>query len=747
MDIAQQSETRHDFAPIFLFAFTLFVSATLMFVLQPMFGKVLLPLLGGAASVWNTCMVFYQSILFLGYLYAHYLANHFSQSRQLLIHGLLLLLTLSFLPIGMPENSPPPTESNPTLWLLTMLLMSIGLPFFVLSTTSPLLQKWFSRLGHETSNDPYYLSIASNAGSLIALLSYPFLLEPQIGLTDQQRFWSVGFLVLCAFISCCMIVLRRHNHHDSMERSTQTASAAVPGLKLKLYWLALAFVPSSLLLGTTNYISIDIASVPLLWVIPLALYLVSFIIVFSKYNDAVHKWMLLLQPWVVAPFLIYLFSTQKLESFSIELVLHLLVFFISIMVCHGELAKKRPAAKYLTHYYLIMSFGGMLGGIFNSFIAPLVFNGIYEYPLMIIIGLLLNPTNKTKRLSLQEKWWKKVFIAYLFFFATILYINYEQFSEELILGLLIITVLANFFVFHKNMLYLALYSMIIVSCATPNHQHNHQILHQSRNFYGVLSIKKDADITISAQQVTTHTLYSGSTEHGAQLITNDTFQCTPVSYYNRQGPLGQLFHQYDPINANWQIGIVGLGAGELATYAKETQQWNFFELNPAVIDIATNPAYFTYLSDCVKKYKIFPGDARLTLEQEANHGYDLLVIDAFTSDSIPTHLLTKEAIDLYFSKLKPYGILAFHISNRHLAVKKVLADHAQNMELIVLLQEYRPAKKNPLVYKSDWAVLARNAQALQPLLEAQSAAWKKIEADPNMQTWTDDFTSLVSIWK
>nr|WP_305908020.1 hypothetical protein [Methylomarinum sp. Ch1-1]MDP4520823.1 hypothetical protein [Methylomarinum sp. Ch1-1] len=370
MDIALQSETKRDFVPIFLFTFTLFLSASLMFVLQPMFGKALLPLLGGAASVWNTCMVFYQSILFLGYFYAHILANHFSKNRQILIHGSLLMLSLSFLPIGIWANGSPPSEQNPTPWLLTVLLVSIGLPFFILSTTSPLLQKWFSKIGHKTSDDPYYLSIASNTGSLVALLSYPFLLEPSIGLTDQQQFWSTGFLLLCAFITLCMMTLKHQGRSERREYQPTTTLTTQPDLWLKLRWLFLSFVPSSLLLGTTNYISIDIASVPLLWVIPLALYLLSFIIVFSSYSSVFHKGFVLIQPWLITSFLIYYFSGQKLADFGLELAFHLLVFFVSIMVCHGEFAHKRPAPQHLTQYYLIMSFGGMLGGAFNNFVVP-----------------------------------------------------------------------------------------------------------------------------------------------------------------------------------------------------------------------------------------------------------------------------------------------------------------------------------------------------------------------------------------
>lgn len=744
MDIALKSEARRDFAPIFLFASTLFLSASLMFVLQPMFGKVLLPLLGGAASVWNTCMVFYQSILFLGYLYAHMLSSRFSPHRQLLIHGALLLLTLCLLPIGIPENSTPPTEGNPTLWLLVILLISIGMPFFILSTTSPLLQKWFSKIGHKTSDDPYYLSIASNSGSLIALLSYPFLFEPQFSLSNQQQWWSIGFLLLCGFISFCMAMFRHYGKKEAVAANFTPSS--VPDIHLQLKWLLLSLIPSSLLLGTTNYISIDIASMPLLWVIPLAIYLISFIIVFSKYAGSVHRVMVIAQHLLVIPFLVYFFSGQKLASFGIEQALHLLVFFVSIMVCHGELARQRPSAQYLTQYYLIMSFGGMLGGMFNNFIAPFIFDTLIEYHLMIVAALLLNPSNSSPRFYLQNNRFHLIFYGYLLFFGSIFYFNYRQFADGMLLGLLAIIVVANFLFFHKNLLYLVLYSGVIVSCTLPTAiSQKNEVIFQGRNFYGVLTIKK-GQINAAGSRESIHWIYSGSTEHGAQLKESN-LQCTPVSYYGKKGPIGQLFQTYEPYNDDWQVGIVGLGSGALGGYAKDGQKWIFYEINPAIVEIASNPDYFDYLAQCVAHYNIEIGDARLVLERQKSHSLDLLVIDAFTSDSIPMHLLTREAVELNLSNLSAKGLLAFHVSNRHLSLKKVLADHAEKLGLTALIQEFRPKDKSPYVHKSDWVVLAKNRASLEPLLTEGAGKWKDLSSKEHIQSWTDDFTSLLSVWK
>src|SRR5574343_1633738 len=594
MDITHQSEIRRDNFPILLFALTLFSSASLMFVLQPMFGKALLPLLGGSASVWNTCMVFYQSVLFLGYLYAHLISTRLSYRKNLLIHVTLLLTSSYCLPISIPEGSRPPTSENPSLWLLATLFSSIGLPLFILSTNSPLLQKWFSKIGHHTSSDPYYLSIASNTGSLMALLSYPFILEPSIGISQQQQYWSSGFLALIALIALCMMFLKQHHFQSASDNITKIIQSHSPSLKLKLRWLLLALVPSSLLLGTTNYISIDIATVPLLWVVPLAIYLLSFILVFSNYGSSIHKKILLIQPWVITPFLLYYFSNNKLASISMEVLLHLSIFFISIMVCHGELAKKRPATEYLTQYYLIMSFGGMLGGVFNSFIAPFIFNSIYEYPLMIVAGLLLNPIHKRIKLYVKAHLAKIIFSIYVFTVAAILFINIDQTDNAILVSLAVVSAMGiAYLFFKKNFLYFPLCGLLLISCAAPEKQQGNKLLLQSRNFYGVLSIKEFPDYQVGSSKETIHELYSGTTRHGLQLVDNQHKRCTPNGYYSPQGPLGSLFSQFDGQNQHWRVGVVGLGAGEMAGYAKTSQNWTFFELDPAVVQIATNPTYFT----------------------------------------------------------------------------------------------------------------------------------------------------------
>ena len=736
------SSHRH-FSLVFLFAGTLFMSATLMFVLQPMFGKLLLPLLGGSPAVWNTCMVFYQTLLFLGYLYAHYLSTKFNQRRQIQIHAAVIILSLIALPIALPANTIPPSDGNPTLWLMWTLLLAIGLPFFVISTTSPLLQKWFSKVGHHTSDDPYYLYGASNAGSMIALLSYPFLLEPNVGLLSQQTLWSVGFGLLVLLVLACAFMLWR-TQQTVAEVATETVSEVdSPRLFTKLYWLALAFVPSSLLLGLTNFISTDIASVPLLWIIPLTLYLLTFILVFSKWADKIHPIMVMLQPIVLLPFIAYAFVDPAALPFWLNLILHLLAFFLAVMVCHGELAKHRPHAQYLTTFYLIMSFAGMLGGMFNAFIAPFIFNAVYEYPIMIVAALLLRPGFYSQKPSLQV-----IFPAVLLIIGLAVYGFSDRLSQALVYsatnGLILLAGLS--FAFRARSISLGLLTGVILFFTLGIQQLISNTIYQERSFFGVFSVRESVLMDENQQPEKYHELFHGTTKHGAQRLASH-LQTEPLTYYSRPGPMGQLFSVYDEQSENWTIGAVGLGAGALVCYAKKQQQWTMYEIDPVVIEIAKNPQYFSYLQRCGNNTHFKVGDARLSLDAESDEKFDLLIMDAFSSDSVPTHLLTREAIELYFKKIKPNGILAFHITNRHLDIKKVIADHVMQLKLAALIQEFTPQNPLPLVVATDWVVMAKNPQTLAPLRQSQLGNWQKLPLYFDMKSWTDDFTNIIEIWK
>jgi SAM-dependent methyltransferase len=618
------------------------------------------------------------------------------------------------------------------------------LPFFVVSTTSPLIQKWFANVGHHTSHDPYYLYAASNTGSLIDLLSYPFVLEPNIGLAQQKADWSIGYGVLCLLIAGCALVLWR------TQNVTIAPTQPAPAIKslsarTELHWLALAFVPSSLLLGLTNFISTDIASVPLLWIIPLTVYLLSFVIVFSKWNDKIHPIMVTLQPIFLLPFLVYAFINPADLPYWAYLILHLIAFFFAVMVCHGELAKLRPHTQYLTRFYLIMSFAGMLGGMFNSFVAPFIFNGIYEYPLMIVAALLLRPQVK---FAVNKSVLLQVMMPLLLLISGLIIVNCVDdllaYFDVIVISLIALTLVT--FVVRKQPVAFALLTGVIIFLALGVHGLSSHTLYQQRTFFGVLAVRDSVLTDENNQPEHYHELFHGTTKHGAQRLAANVSK-VPLTYYSQQGPMGQLFKEYDSTNQNWSIGVVGLGAGALACYAKPQQQWTLYEIDPLVVDIAKDTTYFTYLSQCAPTATLRVADARLSLASEPDGKFDLLMMDAFSSDSVPTHLLTQEALQLYFKKLKPNGILAFHITNRHFLLKKVLSIHAEQLKIAALLQEFTPQHGLPLVVATDWVVLAKNPEMLTPLALSNLGNWEKMPLYFDMKPWTDDFTNIVRIWK
>ena len=730
-------------SPVITFAGTLFVSAMLMFVLQPLFGKLLLPLLGGTPAVWNTCMVFYQTLLFGGYAYAHWLSGQCSSQRQIQVHSALMIVSFFVLPVALPDNPQPPTVGNPALWLIWTLFVSIGLPFFVVSTTAPLLQKWFSQLGHRSSDDPYYLYAASNAGSLLALLSYPFLIEPSIGLADQRTFWSFGYGLLCVLIVICAMVLWRNIPGDEIESAAVSDEVEPLSTRQQLYWLALAFVPSSLLLGLTQYISTDIAAVPLLWILPLTLYLLTFILVFSKWGDAIRPMMLATQPAVLLVFIAYSFINPAVLPYWLDLILHCLAFFLAVMVCHGELAKHRPHPAHLTRYYLVMSFAGMLGGLFNTFVAPFVFNAVYEYPIMIVAALLLRPG------FFNGKWFLHAIFPLLVLVLgwSVYAVGREQLFDylDIIGGALILLAGLTYSVRHSP-LGLGSLTAVILLFTLGLHGLASNTLYQERSFFGVLSVRETVIADENQKPEKVYELYHGTTKHGAERLTAANIT-TPLTYYSRPGPIGQVFSEFDVDNRGWRIGAVGLGAGALACYAKAGQDWTYYEIDPLVVSVAQNPTWFHYLERCNKQAKMVVGDARLSLTKEADHSFDFLIMDAFSSDAVPTHLLTREALELYFSKLKDDGLLAFHITNRHLALKKVLADHLESLHLYGVLQEFKPETDMPLVVATDWVVMTKQPQRLERLQHSRLGHWQKLPLSFDLKPWTDDFTPIIGIWK
>jgi hypothetical protein len=716
-----------------------------------MFTKMVLPLLGGTPSVWNTCMVFFQAALLAGYLYAHAAPKWLGVRRQAAFHLGLLALIILTLPIGVSQGWTPPQTSNPFAWLLLLLLVSVGLPFFIVSTTAPLLQKWFSHSGHAAARDPYFLYGASNLGSMLALVGYPLLVEPYLRLKHQAWAWAGGYALLLGLIALCGATLWRSMNllADNGEAAEAEISPplAPPTLSRRAWWVLLAFAPSSLLLGVTNYLSTDIASVPLLWVIPLAIYLLTFVLVFARKPLLPHRIMLLIQPFLVIPIVMLFFVRSEVGSWQFFL-LHLLAFFCIAMVCHGELMQARPPAAQLTEFYLWMSVGGVLGGIFNALVAPVVFSTVIEYPLIIVLACMLRPDMAPEgpqwyRQARHRRWLDLALPLGLAALLAGLSLGFDRVPDfQKRFALLLVSCLAGVLCYsfreHPRRFALGLGVIILAGIWYPVEAA--RTLHTERNFFGVLRVKQQE---VDGYRV--HSLRHGNTLHGAQFF-DPARSREPLLYFHRTGPLGGLFAAFGGGGSWREVGIIGLGTGSIASYAQPGQHYTYYEIDPAVEQVARDPRYFTYLADCPAKVDVVLGDARLSLQGAPAGHHDLFILDAFSSDSIPLHLITREALALYLAKLKDTGIMAFHISNRYLDLMPVLGNLAREAGLACLVQEDRKlteADLKELKLGSIWVVMARQPRYLAPL--AASPGWRPLSGN-DAAPWTDDFSNILTVF-
>jgi hypothetical protein len=727
-----------------------------------MFAKMILPLLGGMPAVWNTCMAFYQTVLLLGYVYAHMVTKWFRLRWQMICHLGLLLLVFVSLPIGIIDGWTPPVTSNPIPWVFMLLFISVGLPFFVVSTTAPTLQKWFSTTGHPSAKDPYFLYGTSNLGSLVALLGYPLLMEPYLPLKNQSKLWMIFYVLLAGLISgCAMITLRSsrttvQNISPEVNPESQNAPLATDNpadikVNQRIRWVLLAFAPSSLLLGVTNYITTDIAQVPLLWIIPLILYLLTFILVFAPKPILPQKLMLRVQPFFIIPVVLLFYWGFPMASWAL-IPLHLLAFFVTAMVCHGDLANSRPSTIHLTEFYIWLSVGGVLGGLFNALVAPMVFDTLAEYPMVIVLACLLRPPPDLTEQKARARW----FDMGLPFTATIIFgisrfglgrvlslgiARSEIFSVIWLIAIIFISCLAGViclsFSDRPIRFGLGVGGLMLAGVLFASGQN--QVLYSERNFFGLIKVLYEPESDC-------HLLFHGTTLHGAQSL-NPAHKREPLTYYHHSGPLGQLLASFSSNQVKRRIAIIGLGTGTIACYGKPGQFFTFYEIDPAVERIARDRRYFTFLSDCPAKVDVVLGDARLSLTKATNHHYDLIILDAFSSDSIPVHLLTRQALKLYLTKLANDGILAFHISNRHLNLRPVLGDLARDAGLACLFQEYRKlseAEKKLKKSPSAWVIMARQLSYLGKIPEDRQ--WKPLSGRSEGKLWTDDFSNILSVF-
>jgi hypothetical protein len=740
-----------------LFSVTVFLSASLLFVVQPMVGKMLLPLLGGVPAVWNTCLVFFQSALLVGYSYAHAATARLEGRSQVVLHVALALLALGTLlvPVRLDPAGFFSATEEPIPWLLLQLALAVGLPIVVLSATTPMLQRWFAPTHDGPSRDPYFLYAGSNLGSLAALLSYPLLLEPHLSLGLQSRLWTRGYVGLVGLVAACGLYSAWVRKADPA-RSAPAHSARAGwrdqveriDARRRVRWTLLAFVPSSYLLGVTAFLSTDVAAVPLLWVLPLALYLLSFILVFAPMPLVRHRRFARLLPALIL-FAVLVNVSGMTLSLWLLIPLHLSAFFAAAVMCHGELAVDRPAPSALTEYYLLMSLGGALGGALTALVAPVLFDRIVEYPLAMVLSCLLRPAEPghARERKAAPGWARRLDVA--------LPLALGGFTAGLVLGvpwLGLVTeharVAAMFglpaivcytFVARPTRFALGLIALLLAAQLYAGPQG--RPLLEARTFFGVLRVTVDAGGRF-------HQLVHGNTIHGRQRRSG-TLRDEPLSYYHPSGPAGDVFGRFREAMAPGAFAIVGLGAGSLCAYARQGEEWVFYEIDPAVERIARDPTYFTFWRDCRAELRsVVRGDARLRLAESADGRYGMLVVDAFSSDAIPVHLITQEALELYRRKTAASGWIVFHISSQHLDLRPVIGSLAGDAgwvayarDDLLLAPEEREAGKDP----SQWVVMAKTRSRLGAL--AEDPRWFALPVQAGARVWTDDFSNLWSAIK
>jgi hypothetical protein len=726
-----------------LIAYTsaIFLSALLLFSVQPLFTKMVLPRLGGSPAVWSVAMVFFQSLLLAGYAYAHYLMQLRNRMLPVVIHLVLLAIALLSLPLSIAGGWGEPPTSGYAFWLLGLFAVSIGLPFFALAANNPLLQAWFVRTGHPNGPDPYFLYASSNIGSFLALLSYPVLLEPMFTLRTQNLIWTGTYGLLIVLIAACGVLLLRSPVRA--DRPVEETDAPAPPWMLRLRWIFLAAVPSGLLIAVTAHISTDVAAAPLLWVLPLSLYLLTWVLVFQSRPLLPHKWMLMIQPLAIAG-VIALLAVGGEQNLLLTLGGHQLCFFVIAMACHGELARTRPAAKYLTGFYVALSFGGMVGGLFAGLIAPYAFSWVAEYPILLALAALCRPPGGGERFVRWSFWyWPLLAVLAVALIA-------PAYSEGKVMTWLddhrvwmigAVGVLSALLALGLNAnrwkIFATVALALVLIRAYPADEGRVETV---RSFFGVHKIL----VTPHGQY---HVLMHGTTIHGAQKFQNDdgtpiTGRPEPITYYHKDGGIGQAITAVrERKGAALRVAVIGLGSGTLTCASEPGESWKFFEIDQSMVDTARDPKYFTYIQNCAPDLKPVIGDARLTFAREPDGIYDLIIVDAYSSDAIPIHLATQEAMAIYKQKLAPQGAVVMHVSNRHLELSSVIVGIATANALASWVYSEDSNRDNEYIFATTVVVCARQEADVGKL--ASSDQWELTEADKNQRVWTDDYSNVL----
>jgi len=714
------------------------MSAGLLFAVQPMFTKMVLPRLGGAAAVWSVAMVFFQATLLAGYAYAHLLTRFAPGRRAVLIHLSVLLIACIVLPLHLPSGWVQPPLRGQAFWLLGLFAASIGLPFFALAANGPLMQAWFVRTDHPSACDPYFLFAASNLGSFLALISYPIVVEPFLRLGEQTRLWTIGFYVLILMIALCGVLMLRSAKLSPATAIVPSQEIALPRWRDSFAFVGLAAVPSGLLLAVTLHISTDVAAVPLFWVVPLALYLLTFVIAFQSRPIISHSLVIKAFPFVILALAILMIISPF--STIVEIVsVHLGAFFVIALLCHGELARRRPAPQYLTTYYMWISAGGMIGGIGVGLIAPQAFNWVAEYPLLIALSVLCMPglalsTNGAAQYVLFGA------LALAAVLLTILMSSGLKLDDNVITLFIGALLGLTVYFWRSKSAFAAIiaFALVLGHCQYNDAINNFVV----RNFFGVLAAAETADGRFRL-------LWHGGIGQGAQRIRDRdgkpiTGRPEMISEFQTGGGIAQTF---DAVRASVggpiSYAVIGLGTGSLTCQARSEDSAIYYELDPDVIRIARDPTLFNFVSACRPDISIVQGDARLAIANASDASYDLIFVDAFIGAAIPIHLLTREAMAVYLRKLKPNGIVAIHVSNYHLELATVVAGVADANGAITRLYEGGDVSESASEQK--WVpivtAVARKDEDFGAL--AKSRFWPVLPPDPAQRVWTDDYSNVL----
>jgi hypothetical protein len=709
-----------------LFAAAAFTGAALLFVVQPLIARLLLPSYGGSATVWSTSSLFFQVLLLLGYLYAHWSTKRFG-TWQPRAHLIVLLAPLVVLPLALPDDAAPGSDASPALWLLRTLALVIGLPFLVVSTTGPLLQKWYSWTDSHRADDPYFLFAASNLGSFGGLLAYPFLIEPTMTLDQQQRWWSIAFVgYLLVTAACGLLATLRFRMSANTPGPADGTEPLARGRIAR--WLAWSFLPSAFMLAVTVHVTTDVAAMPLLWVIPLAIYLATFVVAFARSSRVVP-----VRATQVAVALGLVAATSgslagPASAVVPKVVVQMLALAAVGYAAHARLAADRPPPAHLTTFYLVVSIGGALGGLLNGLVAPAVFDRVLEYPLvlaavpLLMLGLVADGSSWVDRLANRSLLWAAILVTLAVAGVGGLALGLVGDGSPHLASWLCLLVLVLALGYRMAEEAVVLIVTLMLVFGVPMAIRQIEMLDQSRTFFGSYQVfERDGR----------HWFMHGTTVHGTQF--RDERSTEPTTYYSRGGPLGDVFDAR-PFE---EVGAIGLGAGAIAAYGQPGMNLTYYEIDPEVVRIARDPGLFSYLSDSAADIDVVVGDGRLGVAREPKGKFDLLVLDAFSSDAIPVHLLTVEAMRTYAERTADDGVLAVHISNNAFDLEPVVAGAAADLGWAGASLMGGGGDGASL---SHWVVMSPSHDFVSSLVDK---GWSRL--DSKTETWTDDYSSILSV--